>query len=99
MRRATGTWRACWPRRLFGIETYVGLAVAVLALLLPGQAQIRCGAMRAAALLAINEWVLKPVMMRGSRATAPPRVSSFGAWHGVSAVLYCCVRVLLLRWC
>ena len=84
--------------RLFSIETYVGLAVAVLALLLPGRSRFVWGYL-AAALLAVNEWVLKRVMgeahLHGSAVGL-----GFAAWHGVSAALYliACLAVLLLVW-
>jgi len=84
--------------RLFAIETYVGLGVAALALLLPGRTKFVWGYL-AAALLAINEWVLKRIMdeahIHGTAAGL-----TFGAWHGVSAVLYvlACVAVLRLVW-
>ncbi|HEY4873885.1 MAG TPA: DUF4149 domain-containing protein [Steroidobacteraceae bacterium] len=84
--------------RLFDIETYVGIAVALLASVLPGARKFLWG-YAAAALLAINEWVLKPVMMRAHAEGAAAGLS-FGAWHGVSAVLYltACAAVLLLIW-
>ena len=47
--------------RLFSIETYLGIAAAVLALLLPGRTRMG-GVYAAAALLAVNEWVLKRFM-------------------------------------
>jgi Domain of unknown function (DUF4149) len=84
--------------RLFSTETYVGAAVALLALLLHARKKFLCG-YAAAALLAINEWILKPVMTlahaRGSVAGL-----GFGAWHGVSAVLYvaACIAVAVLIW-
>ncbi len=84
--------------RLFSIETYVGLGVAALALLLPGRTKF-VGAYMAAALLAVNEWILKPLMTqahtRGSVAGL-----SFGAWHGASAVIYlaACLAVMVLVW-
>ena len=72
--------------RLFGIETYVGMGVAVLAALLPQRARFKWG-YAAAGLLAVNEWALKPVM---ALAHARGAVSglSFGAWHGIAAVIY-----------
>ena len=82
--------------RLFSIETYLALGVAVLALLLPGRARFRWGYF-AAALLATNEWILKRVMnvaqVHGTAAGL-----GFGAWHGVSALLYlvACVCVLVV---
>ena len=84
--------------RLFTIETYVGLGVAALALLLPDRTRFVLGYL-AAALLAVNEWILKPVMglahARGGVAGL-----GFGAWHGVSAVVYlaACLAVVLLVW-
>jgi hypothetical protein len=81
--------------RLFSIETYVGLAVAALATLSPERMKFVWGYL-AAGLLAVNEWVLKRVMtdahLHGSAAGL-----SFGAWHGVSAVLYLIACLVLLR--
>ncbi len=57
--------------RLFSLETYVGLAVAVLALLLPGRSRFVWGYL-AAAMLSINEWVLSGSWRRLT-PTAPPR--------------------------
>jgi hypothetical protein len=84
--------------RLFDIETYVGIAAALLASVLPGARKFLWG-YAAAALLAVNEWILKPVMMR-AHADGTAASLSFGAWHGVSAVLYlmACAAVLLLVW-
>jgi hypothetical protein len=84
--------------RLFQIETYVGLGVAALAILLPGRNRYYW-AYFAAALLAVNEWILKPVMSV-ARSAGSAAGLGFGAWHGVSAVLYliACVAVLLLVW-
>ena len=84
--------------RLFSLETYVGLATAALALLLPGRARFVWGYL-AVALLSINEWLLKRIMgqahVHGTAAGL-----SFGAWHGISAVLYVmsCLAVLRLVW-
>jgi Domain of unknown function (DUF4149) len=82
--------------QLFQIETYVGLSVAALALLLPERTQFAAGYC-AAALLAINEWALKPLMARAHTQGAALGLS-FGAWHGVSAILYAlaCLAALLL---
>jgi hypothetical protein len=84
--------------RLFSIETYVGLAVAALALLPPRTLKFAWGYL-AAALLAVNEWVLKRVMEQ-AHAHGTAAGLGFGAWHGVSAVLYvlACLAVLLLVW-
>jgi hypothetical protein len=83
--------------RLFSIQTYVGLGVAVLALLLPLRKRFM-GGYAAVALLAVNEWVLKGMMTvahsRGSVAGL-----SFGAWHGISALLYlgaCLVMIVVV---
>lgn len=84
--------------RLFSIETYLGLAVAAMALLLPGRSRMG-GVYAAAALLALNEWVLKR-FMETARAHGTAGGLSFGAWHGVSAILYivACLGVLLVIW-
>jgi hypothetical protein len=84
--------------RLFSIETYVGLASAGIALLLPGRTKFLWGYV-AAALLAVNEWILKPVMMQ-AHARGTVAGLGFGAWHGISAALYvlACLAVLWLVW-
>lgn len=81
---------------IFSIETDVGIAVAVLALLLPGRSTFLWGYL-AAALLAVNEWALRPVMA-AARAHGTAAGLSFGAWHGVSAVIYvaACLALLVL---
>jgi hypothetical protein len=84
--------------RLFSIETYLGIAVAALALVLPGRGRMG-GLYAAAALLALNEWGLKR-FMESARAHGVAAGLTFGAWHGVSAVLYiaACLGVLLVIW-
>jgi hypothetical protein len=84
--------------RLFTIETYVGVAAGVLALLLPGRTQFVWGYV-AAGLLAVNEWALRRVMA-AAHAQGTVAGLTFGAWHGVSAVLYvlACLAVLRLIW-
>ncbi len=84
--------------RLFSIETYLGVATAVLALVLPGRGQFLWGYL-AAALLAGNEWLLRPVMVQ-ARLHGAAWGLTFGAWHGVSALLYvlACLLALLLIW-
>jgi hypothetical protein len=84
--------------KLFSIETYAGLGVAVLALLLPRGPRFVWGYL-AVALLSINEWVLKRIMAQ-AQVHGTAAGLSFGAWHGVSAVLYllACLAVLLLVW-
>jgi hypothetical protein len=84
--------------RLFSIETYVGVGVAVLALLRPSRTKFVWG-YSAAALLSINEWVLKRIMEQ-AHVHGTAAGLGFGAWHGVSAVLYvlACLAVLRLVW-
>jgi hypothetical protein len=84
--------------RLFSIETYLALAVALLALLLPNRGRFRLGFL-AAGLLAINEWILKHAMSL-AQARGSALGLSFGAWHGVAALLYvaACIAVLVLVW-
>ncbi len=84
--------------RLFSIETYLGVAVAALALILPGRGRMG-GVYAGAVLLAVNEWVLKR-FMEAARAHGTAGGLSFGAWHGVSAILYvaACLGVLLVIW-
>ncbi len=83
---------------LFTIETYLGLIVAGIALLLPGRTKF-FWAYLAAALLALNEWALRPVMVQ-ARLHGASFGLTFGAWHGVSALLYglACVATLVLVW-
>jgi hypothetical protein len=82
--------------RLFQIETYLGLGVAALAIMLPGRARYYW-AYFAAALLAMNEWILKREL---SLAQAHGKAAGlgFGAWHGISAGLYvlACLCVLIM---
>ena len=84
--------------RLFRIETYLGLGVALLALLLPGRARFGLG-FAAVALLAANEWLLGRAL-RLAQAHGSAFGLSFGAWHALSALLYvgACVAVLVLVW-
>ena len=84
--------------RLFQIETYLGLGVAALAIVLPGRTRYYW-AYFAAAVLAMNEWVLKRVMSL-AQANGTAAGLGFGAWHGVSAVLYliACAAALVLVW-
>jgi hypothetical protein len=85
--------------RLFSIETYLGLGVAVLAILLPARGRFRLGFV-AAAILALNEWLLKPVMSL-AQAHGTSAGLGFGAWHGVSAIFYVlaclCVVVMIYK--
>ena len=82
--------------RLFGIEAYLGLILAGLALLQKLRRAFALG-YAAAALLAVNEWVLKPVMIHAQAAGSAAGLS-FAAWHGVSAIIYllACAAVLLV---
>jgi hypothetical protein len=80
---------------LFKAEAYLGVAVAVLALLLPGRGRFLWG-YAAAVLLALNAWALVPVMA-GARTHGVSLGLSFGAWHGVSMLLYALASIALLR--
>jgi hypothetical protein len=84
--------------RLFSIETYLALGFAALALLLPGRSRYYW-AYFAAAVLAMNEWILRRVMSV-AQAHGTAAGLGFGAWHGVSAVLYllACFAALVLVW-
>ena len=84
--------------RIFSIETYLGIAVAASALLLPGRSKFVWGYL-AAALLAVNEWAVRSIMV-AARAHGSAMGLTFGAWHGVSAVIYllACFAVLVLTW-
>ena len=84
--------------RIFSIETYVGIAVAAFALVLPGRTKFAWGYL-AAGLLAVNEWALRPIMV-AARAHGSAMGLTFGAWHGVSAVIYlmACLALLVLVW-
>ena len=84
--------------RLFGYETYLGVAVAGSALLLAGRGKRRI-LYASAALLAVNQWILKR-FMEAARAHGASFGLSFGAWHGVTAGLYvlACCGVLLVVW-
>ena len=85
--------------KLFSIEAYVGVAVAVMALLLPGRSKYLLGYL-AAVLLAANEWVLRG-FMHSAQIHGSALGLTFGAWHGVSAALYLvgclCVVVMIYK--
>jgi hypothetical protein len=83
---------------LFTIETYLAVGVAVLALLLPGKARFLWGYL-AAALLALSHWAVGPIMA-AARARGAVAGLTFGAWHGISMLLYlvACLMVLVLTW-
>ena len=80
--------------RLFSIETWLGLAVAALALALPARRRFK-GLYAAAGLLSVNEWLLKP-LLNLAHAEGSAWGLGFGAWHGVSALLYLCACLLAL---
>jgi hypothetical protein len=84
--------------RLFAVETYLGIAVAAFAFALPGRGRLRAIYI-AAALLAVNEWIVKRFMEQ-AHAQGAALGLSFGAWHGVSAVGYliACLLVLWTIW-
>ena len=85
--------------RLFSVETYLGLAVAALALMLPARRRFLPGFV-AVTLLAFNEWILKAVMARALTHGGAAGLT-FGAWHGISAGLYVlaclCVVVMIYK--
>jgi hypothetical protein len=72
--------------RLFAIETYMGLGVVFIAALRGERSRFRLCYL-AAALLAFNEWVLKQFMDH-ALASGSALGLGFGAWHGVSALVY-----------
>ena len=82
--------------RLFSIETYVGVGVALLAAVLPERRKFKWGYL-AAVLLAVNQWALKP-MMAIAHARGTVAGLTFGAWHGVSAMIYvlACLALIVL---
>jgi hypothetical protein len=84
--------------RLFSIETYLGIVVAAAALLLPGRGKMG-GVYLGVALLAVNEWILKRPMA-AAHAHGSVLGLGFGAWHGISAVLYviACLCILVVIW-
>lgn len=84
--------------RLFSIEFYLGVAVAAWAVLTPARGRVK-GIYGAVLLLAFNEWVLKR-LMEAARAHGSAAGLGFGAWHGVSAVIYviACLAVLATVW-
>jgi hypothetical protein len=84
--------------RLFSIETYLSIAVGAIALVLPGRNRFLMGYL-AVGLLATNEWVIKR-FMADAHARGAAYGLTFGAWHGVSALIYilACLAVLLLIW-
>jgi hypothetical protein len=82
--------------RLFAIETYLGIAVAAAALLLPERRRFG-SAFIAVALLAGNEWILIRWMSL-AQAHGSALGLRFGAWHGISALAYllACLCVLVM---
>ena len=84
--------------RMFQIETYLCVAVALFALVLPGRARFHWLYL-AAALLCVNEWVLRP-RMEAARLHPVASGLTFGAWHGIAAIVYAaaCAAGLLLVW-
>jgi hypothetical protein len=72
--------------RLFGIETYLGLAVMLIAALRDERRRFLLGYL-AAALLTCNEWFLKHFMDQALAAGSALGLG-FGAWHAVSALVY-----------
>jgi hypothetical protein len=83
---------------LFSIETYLGLALALFALLSAIRGRFRLGFI-AIGLLACNEWILKAIM-ETARTQGAALGLGFGPWHGVSALLYlaACLCIAALVW-
>ncbi len=77
--------------RLFSIETYLGVAVALFAWARGDAARLAAAPFRfgfvAVALLLFNEWVLKTIMDQ-ALARGSALGLGFGPWHGVSALVY-----------
>jgi Domain of unknown function (DUF4149) len=84
--------------RLFEIEAYLGVATAALALVLPGRGKFLWG-FSAAALLAIMQWVLRP-MMAAAHLRGLAWGIGFAAWHVAAALTYggACIAAALLIW-
>lgn len=84
--------------RLFSIETYLGAALALLAVLAHFGPRFRAGFL-GVALLLLNEWLLKP-LMEHARLAGSTLGLGFGAWHGLSALFYlsACLAALWLVW-
>lgn len=84
--------------RLFSDETYLGVAVAAMALFTSARGKL-VGLYIAAGLLALNEWLFKR-FMDTAHAQGSALGLSFGAWHGATAMLYvvACIAVLLVIW-
>jgi len=84
--------------RMFSIETGVTLAAMVLALLTAARARFKLLYV-AAVLLCVNEWPLKSLMNQAHQSGSALGLG-FGAWHGVSALLYlaACLLALVLVW-
>jgi hypothetical protein len=71
---------------LFSIETYLAIRGGAAGLAAAGPSEIGA-CLLAAALLALNEWGLRPIMAQ-ARLHGASLGLGFGAWHGVSALLY-----------
>ncbi len=84
--------------RLFAIEAYLGVATAALAVLLPIRAKFLWGFM-AAALLAVMQWALRP-MMAAAHLHGLAWGLGFAAWHVAAALVYggACIAAALLIW-
>ena len=83
---------------LFRVQTWLTLAVAVVALWRYGRQ--RCRAIYlAAALLAVNEWIIR-YLMNYVKEKGELLGLGFGGWHGVWAALYAgaCLAAALTVW-
>ena len=83
---------------LFQAETYLTLVLAVIALWRFGRRRFRAIYV-AAALLAINEFIIKKIFDY-VRVNDELGGVSFGGWHGLSAAIYvaACVAAVLVVW-
>lgn len=84
--------------RLFHIESILCACVALAALVLPGRGRF-IWLYLAGALLAVDQWLLRRPLA-AAHAHGAAYGLTFGAWHGLSAVLYAsaCAAMLLLVW-
>jgi hypothetical protein len=91
--------------RLFAIETYLGLGVALFALARGMRTRVHAArsatpgfrfGFLAVALLLFNEWVIK-LFMDQALARGAALGLGFGPWHGISALIYltACLAVVV----
>jgi hypothetical protein len=83
-RKATGTWRACWPRG-FSASRPISARGGAARLAAARRAGDSLGLLAAALLASTNGSEARDGQARAQGSAAG---LSFGAWHGVSALLY-----------